>query len=680
MSALMPNLCTLPHTTTWINTHLHSCVGSPLSTSPASTATTARMHAGMDVVITVTAFDAYGHVVAAGNPDFQLDCANCSQLLRTAPSVLAPGTTRFAFSYTATGPSTHRLILNSTSQVFREDTVSVTAANATVTDSRLSGPSRWRAGESVVFEFEPHDEFGNIAPFAANSSDQMDLRAVMREVTPAGAEQGSEVGVQASLRSDGLAYEISVPASVLNKTGEYYAVVQLHARPEDAWLRRDAEVRVMASVIYERLDIAQSQLQVRPPAGTPLHRRGLGSLQVFGASLHGPTHPELATLLLVTCFCTSAFPRGTLSGLSGASRRHRSRFRLSTSTCASSPGQALTRGSHTSARDTTSSLDVLIASQRNAICKPALHAAPAFGLQNVFSRAAVGVTSRLLIRGVDRFGNFFSRNSVARELGTPTVAPAGPTLLLSDFKTGYAALDFTADGLGTFEISVQQFGVHAAGSPFTVVVEERLVPDLTQTRTWGSAVDGAYRTPSRTPIPQPSPSAGHAHETAPSVPFCIASPRCRGVTRRKRQRPGIAKNWRPAVVPCMHVLENGLTSSGFGASTPTHGLAVQVRTLLWGSLRFLSFFCNPLCPCQQAVEAVCKWATAALYVHTGEGQACGVCTGQPRAGVEHDLYVQLADSSGSLIGAASDGFAPESVQVRPALRAPLCACAKGGSA
>ena len=37
--------------------------------------------------------------------------------------------------------------------------------------------------------------------------------------------------------------------------------------------------------------------------------------------------------------------------------------------------------------------------------------------------------------------------------------------------------------------------------------------------------------------------------------------------------------------------------------------------------------------------------------------------GEPRAGVEHDLYVQLADSTGSLITAASDGFSADSVQV-----------------
>lgn len=111
-------------------------------------------------------------------------------------------------------------------------------------------------------------------------------------------------------------------------------------------------------------------------------------------------------------------------------------------------------------------------------------------LQNVFSRATRSATSRVLIRGVDRFGNFFARTSVAAELGTPTVSPSGPVLVLSDFGRGYAALDFTSDTLGTFEVSVAQFGVHVDGSPFTVAVQEELIPDATRTRTWGSAIDG----------------------------------------------------------------------------------------------------------------------------------------------------------------------------------------------
>lgn len=36
---------------------------------------------------------------------------------------------------------------------------------------------------------------------------------------------------------------------------------------------------------------------------------------------------------------------------------------------------------------------------------------------------------------------------------------------------------------------------------------------------------------------------------------------------------------------------------------------------------------------------------------------------EPRAGVEHDLYVQLADSTGSLITTESAGFAADSMQV-----------------
>lgn len=50
-----------------------------------------------------------------------------------------------------------------------------------------------------------------------------------------------------------------------------------------------------------------------------------------------------------------------------------------------------------------------------------------------------------------------------------------------------------------------------------------------------------------------------------------------------------------------------------------------------------------------------------LDLMLSRNSACAA--GEPRAGVEHDLYVQLADSTGSLITAASDGFSANSVQV-----------------
>lgn len=214
----------------------------------------------------VTALDAYGHVVTAGNPTFLLDCANCSSFLRAAPTVLSPGTTRFTFSYTSATmsvPNTHRLLLNGTSDALREDTVTVRAANASLASSKLSGPTQWRAGESVVFEFEPFDAFGNPAVFAENSTEKMDLMAVMREATAAGAGEGAEVALPVELRSDGLVYEVSAPASLVNKTGDYYLVVQMHGREEDVRLRGDAELQLRVRVIYERLDMAQCRLEVR---------------------------------------------------------------------------------------------------------------------------------------------------------------------------------------------------------------------------------------------------------------------------------------------------------------------------------------------------------------------------------------------------------------------------------
>lgn len=111
-------------------------------------------------------------------------------------------------------------------------------------------------------------------------------------------------------------------------------------------------------------------------------------------------------------------------------------------------------------------------------------------MQNIFSRATVDATSRVLIRGADTFGNFFASTSVASELGTPTVSPSGPVLVLSDYARGFAALDFTSSSVGTFEVSVHQFGEHVIGSPFTLEVQEQRAPDLSQTQTWGSAIDG----------------------------------------------------------------------------------------------------------------------------------------------------------------------------------------------
>lgn len=214
----------------------------------------------------VTALDAYDNIVTAGNPTFLLDCANCSSLLRTAPTVLSPGTTRFTFSYTAatmSTPNTHLLLLNGTSEALRTDNVTVRAANATAASSRLSGQSQWRAGESVMFEFEPFDVFGNPAVFAENSTVGMDLRAVMRQATVAGVGVGAEVALPVALRSDGLVYEISAPVRLVNQTGDYYVVVQMHSHDEDLQLRGDTELRLRVRVIYERLDMAQCVLEVR---------------------------------------------------------------------------------------------------------------------------------------------------------------------------------------------------------------------------------------------------------------------------------------------------------------------------------------------------------------------------------------------------------------------------------
>lgn len=221
--------------------------------------------------MTVTALDTYGHVVTEGNPDFQLDCPNCTSLLRSAPTILSPGLTRFTFSYTtATPSSTHRLLLNSTGQVLREDTISVRAANATAAASRLAGPAQWQAGEDAVFEFEPFDSFGNRAVYAENTTDNMDVRAVLREVSAAGAAEGADVELPVELRSDGLVYDVTAPVSVVNKTGEYYAIVQLYQGEDDERLRSGAELRIFVRVTYAQLDMAQSRLEVRPEAETDL--------------------------------------------------------------------------------------------------------------------------------------------------------------------------------------------------------------------------------------------------------------------------------------------------------------------------------------------------------------------------------------------------------------------------
>jgi hypothetical protein len=188
--------------------------------------------AGGSWSLQVTAVDQYGNAWDSGDPDFVLQCLQCSQLIRTASGA---GRSSFEGVIRVAGSQTVSVYTSGSGQLVANLQVAVSAAAADVLHSSVDGPFVATAGQTVIFSFTPRDVYGNVALLNATTGASLAFAAVLREVTAVADVSGNEVAAQAiNLDMAAQQYALEFVTTIAGKYSVVVSMGQLYRglRPE----------------------------------------------------------------------------------------------------------------------------------------------------------------------------------------------------------------------------------------------------------------------------------------------------------------------------------------------------------------------------------------------------------------------------------------------------------------